>query len=366
MRLAIIGLGEVADTIQLPALRRLPETELVAAVERNERLGRSCAAKWQIPRLYTNAPEMLENEQPDVVTICTPPDSHAELCLAALAASAHVVCEKPFVCSLKEADAVIAMAAHVGRQVALNNQYPRMPIFAVAKAFLDTPAFGELLSIQAWQLLYQPTWEEAGWRSQLRHRTLFEFGNHVVDLLCDFFAAYPSAVFSATGGSRGDASCDLIHSLHLEFPGQRLATVLLHRLSRARQHYLEMRLDGTEGALRISLGGRAEVRLGLHPATWKPYLHFDVAKGGQCWWERGERRRVLARNSFTPFVDATVVHLREVLRCLREGKEPPKSAQHSRKILEIIFSAYCSASCGEVVKIGSETAALQDFSVRWA
>ena len=51
---------------------------------------------------------------PFVVTVSTPPDSHVEPVLAALAAGAHVLCEKPFALSAADADRMVAAAADAG------------------------------------------------------------------------------------------------------------------------------------------------------------------------------------------------------------------------------------------------------------
>src|SRR5262245_21894864 len=65
----------------------------------------------------------------NVVVIGTPPDSHASYCLKAFGAGAHVICEKPFVSSLEEADRVIAASEAAGRRIALNHEFREMPIF---------------------------------------------------------------------------------------------------------------------------------------------------------------------------------------------------------------------------------------------
>ena len=61
--------------------------------------------------------EVLEDPGIDLVDICLPPHLHFEVALAALDAGKHVVCEKPLVRSVAEADALIEASARTGRQV---------------------------------------------------------------------------------------------------------------------------------------------------------------------------------------------------------------------------------------------------------
>jgi len=69
---------------------------------------RDVGAAFGIPRLVASFDELLTMSDIDVVDICTPPSLHLEQCLAALRAGKHVICEKPLVGSLADADLLIA------------------------------------------------------------------------------------------------------------------------------------------------------------------------------------------------------------------------------------------------------------------
>lgn len=364
MRLALVGLGQAAHEIQLPAFRRMPELELVAAAEPDDGLREARARQWGLPRVYKDLRRLLERERPELVSICTPPDTHADLTVEALAAGAHVLCEKPFVLSLAEADRVLAASASAGRVVAINNQYPWMPIFAAARERIHQPGFGALLFLQAWQLMYQPSRGEGGWRGRLRERTLYEFGNHVIDLICEFFETYPTRVTAHTPHPLPEEPADLIHLLTMDFSAGRSAHLLLNRLSRGQKRYLDMRLDGEASTLRLSLGGLARFRVGIATPSRRPYASLEWAGGGRCWEETGDRRWLLARNSITPFVDAMVLRVRDLLQALESGRPPSRTAEQARRILEIVFSAYLSAERGAPVSLSPPDSALASFCVR--
>ncbi|MBI1748468.1 MAG: Gfo/Idh/MocA family oxidoreductase [Acidobacteria bacterium] len=363
MRVALVGLGNAANEIHLPAFRRLPQIELVAAAEPDDATREARRRQWRLNRVYRDLSSLLEKERPDLVSICTPPHSHAELALQALAAGAHVLCEKPFVTSLAEADRVIMAARKAGRVVAINNQYPWMPIFSEARRMIGQAGFGRLLFLQAWQLMDQPPAGEKGWRGQLPQRTLYEFGNHVIDLAGDFFAADPQRLIAHVSPMKRSYAADVLHMVTLEYPGGRLAHILLNRLSRGRKRYLEMRLEGEEATMRLSLGGIARLSVGVTPPTRRIYASLDWAAGGRCWIENGERRRVLARNSATPFIDATVLRVQDLLADLERGTAPVRAAESARKTLEIVFASYLSAARGLPVSLSPPDPELQSFSV---
>ena len=80
---------------------------------------------------YADLQEMLEAEQPDAVSVCSPHAFHADHCLEVLAYGAHVLCEKPLVWlgtdrleeTLTQSGAVVKAASQKGMVFALNTQY---------------------------------------------------------------------------------------------------------------------------------------------------------------------------------------------------------------------------------------------------
>jgi len=101
LNVAVIGLG--IGRTHLEAFRKLPDLFDVKAVcDQNEaRLAQSDVA-WKTTRLQ----ELLDSDQIDLIDLCTPPNTHLLLVRQALAAGKQVICEKPLVGSLAEADAV--------------------------------------------------------------------------------------------------------------------------------------------------------------------------------------------------------------------------------------------------------------------
>ena len=95
---AIVGTGNIAGA-HVEALRRMGG---------RAGGGRCCGRGWCAGRgvlygawnskSYEDTEEMLEEEAPDLVHICTPPQSHRELSVMCMEAGAWVLCEKPLVC----------------------------------------------------------------------------------------------------------------------------------------------------------------------------------------------------------------------------------------------------------------------------
>lgn len=292
----------------------------------------------------------------DVVIVGTPPDSHAQYCLAALQRGAHVICEKPFVSSLEEADAVLAQASSAGRLVALNHEFREMPIFRAVLEEAHKPGVGDVAFAQVWQLIDLPPRTEDGWRGQMHQRTLYEAGVHLLDFLIAVFREMPVGVRAVTSGSgAADSVSDAIVLVSLEFSRGRLAQLTQNRLCHGETQYFEVRVDTARESLRASFGGRARISAGLFRAS-TPHARFEFGRSGLAWREVGTRRTVLARNPADPRMAATRDVLEKTLRAFKSGSAPPASGREGRQILEVILACYHSAATGRRVALASPEA----------
>jgi predicted dehydrogenase len=292
---------------------------------------------------------MLGRTKPDIVIVGTPPDSHADYCLRALDAGANIICEKPFVSSIDEADQLIDAARRAGKRIALNHEFREMPIF---RAIRDA-AGRDVVFAQVWQLMDLPPWAEPGWRGQMLQRTLYEAGVHLVDFLIALFGETPTAVSStvSTCGVR-EGETDAVALVTMEFSRGRLAHVVQNRLCKGETQYFEVRAERPDASLRASFGGRARVSAGLFRST-RPHVRLEYGVSGLAWREVGNRRTVLASNPKDPGMIATRYVFEKTLEAFRTGGAPPASDEDARAVLEVIAACYHSAATGRRVSLES-------------
>ncbi len=96
--------------------------------------------------------------------------------------------------------------------------------------------------------------------------------------------------------------------LRLDFPKDRVATILLNRVSHAPKKYMEMRLDCEQASLRVSLGGVARLDFGWNSNLNRPRFRFSLTKGGEARWERNGKSRVLAQQPHNAIYNASAAH----------------------------------------------------------
>jgi predicted dehydrogenase len=95
-------------------------------------------------RGYNSVEEMLRVERPDAVSVATLEWEHEAPVLAALAAGAHVLCEKNMAHALGVGEGMVRAAARAGRSLGVNYNYRSVPAHRVIKEELERGGFGRV------------------------------------------------------------------------------------------------------------------------------------------------------------------------------------------------------------------------------
>ena len=344
-RVAIAGLGRAARDIHIPALSKVERVSIVGGADPV-----APNTDFAFP-LFPDLATLLRATTPDIVVVATPPDSHFALVRDALEAGAHVVCEKPFMPSLEEADAIVALARERSRRVIVNNQYRFMNVHRRAREMIGSADFGELQFLSMTQTFRVSASTESGWRGTEVRRTGQEFGTHALDLCRYFFAEDPVSIrcrMPRPGGAGGPDYLDLVE---LTFSGDRVAAITLDRLCRGRHRYLDIRLDGTVGCIETHIGGGIELRLGVKGGTRRPFVSLDIALGGSADLWHGEVSRRVATDPLDLMANATRILLCEFLDALDTGRTPPCDAADNRRSLALMLAAYESHATGRAIAL---------------
>lgn len=263
--------------------------ELRAVATRSAAGGRQAADDLGAGRAEADAAALLAAEDIDVVHICTPNATHAELAMRALDAGKHVICEKPLATTAADARKLSEAAASCGRIAAVPFVYRYHPMVREARARVARGDIGELLTLdcsylQDWMLLST----DDDWRvrsaSGGASRAFADIGSHLCDLL-EFvtgqrirsLSARTRRVFAERAGRAVDTE-DIVAIL-VETESAALGTLLISQMAAGRKNALTLEIHGTRQSLRFEqerpeelwIGMREESRLLLRdPLTAAP------------------------------------------------------------------------------------------------
>lgn len=140
--------------------RERPDVELVAGADISEENLAAWQAEFEVPSGFTDHREMLAEAQPDVVSICTFVDLHAEMLEdCARAGVRGIFCEKPFLAAPAELDLVRRLVSETGVKIVVGHVRRYQPVFKRLRQLVQGGAIGRPLLFSAGL----PGWDLAEW-----------------------------------------------------------------------------------------------------------------------------------------------------------------------------------------------------------
>ncbi|MCG6959876.1 Gfo/Idh/MocA family oxidoreductase, partial [bacterium BMS3Abin03] len=110
VKIAVIGLGGVAQLVHLPNLLKINNVNIRSVAEVKPSRLNTIADKFNIPERYKDYKELLKKSEVDAVIISTPTSLHKEITIDCLNAGKDVLVEKPIARNVKETDSILNAA----------------------------------------------------------------------------------------------------------------------------------------------------------------------------------------------------------------------------------------------------------------
>ncbi|ADI14958.1 Gfo/Idh/MocA family protein [Truepera radiovictrix] len=336
LRVAVVG-GGIGKAHLDAYLKLSEEIEVVAVCDLDLAKAQGLAETYRVPRVTRDLADLCRMEDLDVIDLCTPPQGHFEQIQQVLAAGKHVVCEKPLVGSLREADALIAAeAASQGRV---------MPIFqyrfgrglqklkhlvaqgVAGRAYLSTVE-------TAWRRrasYYDVPWR-GKWQTELGG-ALLSHAIHAHDMLT-YILGSTKSVFARTATRVNPIEVEDCASVSLEFS------------------------DGSLASLSVTLGSPQEITRHrfcfenlVAESNTEPYNN-----SAEPWRFVGDTPEVDARIGaalarFEPLPERYEGQFFRFVRALRQGSALPVTLADARASLELVTAMYDSAQTGQDVTL---------------
>ena len=283
---------------------------------RNADAVQEAAGKLGWSETETDWRKLLTRDDVQLVDVCTPGDSHAEIAIAALEAGKHVLCEKPLANTVAEAEAMAAAAAKAAAQgirSMVGFTYRRVPAIGLARKLVAEGKLGTIRHVRAQYLQDWIADPEAplSWRLDKERAgsgALGDIGAHIVDLtqyitgdrisevsgqLETFVkerpvAAEHSGLAGTAGAERGPVTVDDAAIFLARFGSGALGVFEATRFATGRKNAIRIEINGSKGSLAFDF---EDMNL----------LHFYDATEPA---ETAGFRRILATESVHPYVAA--------------------------------------------------------------
>lgn len=142
-KVAVIGLGGIAQLVHLPNLSKIENVEVTSVAEIKKSRLNAIADKFSVAERYTDYKELLEKSDVSAVIIATPTASHKEVALDCIKAGKDILVEKPLARTYAEAKPIVDAANKHGRKVMVGLNLRYRPDAMILKSLLSAGEIGD-------------------------------------------------------------------------------------------------------------------------------------------------------------------------------------------------------------------------------
>jgi predicted dehydrogenase len=214
-RVLVVGLGNMGMA-HARAYAALEGFELAGLCARSIALRTDLPASWaDVPR-FADFGDALAAVQPDVVSINTWPDTHADYAIRAIEAGAHVFVEKPLAQTVADAQRVVDAATRHGRKLVVGYILRVHPSWTRLVELART--LGKPL-VMRMNLNQQSIGQAWTWHRNLMQSLppIVDCGVHYVDIMCQMTQSRPVRVHGIGARLSDEVKVDNYGHLHVEF-----------------------------------------------------------------------------------------------------------------------------------------------------
>lgn len=329
LRIAVIGLGHIAQAAVLPAFRHArPQVELTALMSSNRTKLRTLGRRYRVSRLYSydEANELFASGDIDAVYIALPNTMHAEWTIRAANAGLHVLCEKPLAISVRDCKRMIDACSRNGVRLmtAYRLHFERCNLevedLVRRKRIGDARFFDSQFSMQV----------RAGnirLDRELGGGPVWDIGIYCINAARCLFAAEPAQVWATATNSGDRRFTQVPETVHIvmKFPGNRAANFIA---SFGAADCARYEVVGTKGSVVVD------------PAfEYASGLAYELRIG-----DRRKRKKFAKSDQFAP----ELVHF---AKCVRAGRDPEPSGKEGLIDVAIIEAIQRSIASGRWVSM---------------
>lgn len=177
IKVALIGAGSISKA-HCQAYDKLTGVKIIAVADILGKAAEETADRYGA-KAYLSLNELLEAERPDMVDICTPTHTHAELAVKALEQKVHVLCEKPMAIDMDGARRMLEASKRNGVLLMIGQVLRFWPEYSYLKKLYDEGTYGRLLKAHFRRIGQSPTW--GSWFSEREKSGLSPLDLHVHD-----------------------------------------------------------------------------------------------------------------------------------------------------------------------------------------
>jgi predicted dehydrogenase len=279
-KVGIVGCGEIFSAHHV-GWSKQRDCEVHAVFDTDPAMTKRVAKHYGVRRACGTLGELIDTC--DVVDICTPPDSHTEIALAALDKRRHLLIEKPVVPTVAEWERLAERGREVGAKICGGFNQKFYPQFQLARRWVEEGRIGPVLRVRCEQMLTPETdWmlgQSGHWSHTMSGQRWAETLPHDAYLIYSFVGPVEVVDVAALYGTgrAPDAQAD---EVEVTLRGARcLASV--HYSANCERRTRNVVITGSRGTIEVSGITTVTTFTSVNPARWMDEIGVPFLEAGQ-------------------------------------------------------------------------------------
>ncbi|MGZ5384185.1 MAG: Gfo/Idh/MocA family protein [Acidimicrobiia bacterium] len=345
IRSAVIGCGKVGHT-HAQALKSLPGSDFVAACDPLQERADDFAAKYGV-RAYTDPEAMFRAETVQMVSICTPHPSHAEMVEVCARHGAHVLVEKPLAPDLTSCDRAISACRIGGVKLGVVSQRRLYePVVRMHRAIADgaigTPILA-ILTVLGWR--DESYYSSDPWRGRWDSEgggVMVNQTPHQLDLLQWLMGPIAEVYGYWDNFNHPYIEVEDTAAAIIKFASGAMGTVVVSNSQRPGL-YGRLHIHGSNGAsVGVQTDGGSPFIAGVSQDVEPPLNDLWTVPGQESLlevWRAEDRARAASHDVMTHY---HLLQIADYLSAIAEDRMPMVDGEEGRKVVEMITAVYRS------------------------
>jgi UDP-N-acetylglucosamine 3-dehydrogenase len=204
LKAAVIGVGSMGAN-HARVYKELPDVQLVGVADAHEPTARSVGNRFNVPS-FSDYNKLLEETDPDLVTLAVPTVLHHEVALELISRGIHVLVEKPIASTVAQGEELVRAAAEKGVTLAVGHIERFNPAVVELRRRVSEGMMGRVYQVSARRLSpYPARIRDAG--------VVIDLASHDIDLMRYLIPSPISRLYGETAHSINSDREDLFNGV---------------------------------------------------------------------------------------------------------------------------------------------------------
>lgn len=336
LKVGVVGTG--IGQLHIRGYQTIEGVKVVALVDLDKKRGKNVAEQYDIPHALMDYRDLMDIDEIEAVSVCTPNALHREVAVAALEAGKHVLCEKPLANNAVEGAKIVEAARKSGKKLmmAFNNRFRGDT--GVLKRYVVAGDLGEIYYAKTGWVRRRGIPGFGTWfttKALSGGGPLIDLGVHVLDLTLWLMGSPKARSVVGAAYAKFGPTQKLPKRRKATFDVEDLATAFI-RLENGATVLLEASWASNVGTERVY----SEL-MGTKGGAELPPLRIYQEKHGTLVNLEPQFPQISGH-------EAEIVHFVE---CVRNDREPMATGEEGLEIMRILDAIYLSAETGKEVTL---------------